>query len=368
MARTGKQKKQKKSSTCSSSSSSSSGNNEESVTANDVVIGEEDRLSDLPEDILINILSRLTTKDAQKTCVLSMQWELKWTKLHNLNFNDTHFPWRGRTKIEQFSLFVDRVLMLNRTIPLQSFYLSCSPSSPPPPLPIIIYDPIRINSWITAALIRDAEFIVIDACSQATVLPRYTHFNGPPSRVKELIILSPLTVRIPDNDLFATITKLDFSHVDLLGTPTIDDIGGDPAEEGGGRGGQLLVLKLPVLEYLNMFCCKWRKANFVKFEVPMLSSFNMTMMDRNYIFREFSRAFVFNICGGSKLREINLSGNLSESYDFLVSSPVQNASIKLMFFPRNWVDTGIRIATTLKQMMTLLSLELSGESLNVSSS
>ncbi|KAK3126212.1 hypothetical protein QOZ80_7AG0553230 [Eleusine coracana subsp. coracana] len=54
----------------------------------------EDRLSALPDDVLVLILLRLETEDAARTCVLSNRWRRIWTLLPELRFDaalDPHF-------------------------------------------------------------------------------------------------------------------------------------------------------------------------------------------------------------------------------------------------------------------------------------
>ncbi|KAI8548135.1 hypothetical protein RHMOL_Rhmol07G0248800 [Rhododendron molle] len=47
---------------------------------------EEDRISQLPNDILVNILSLLNSVEAAGTCVLSKRWQYVWTHVTALNF------------------------------------------------------------------------------------------------------------------------------------------------------------------------------------------------------------------------------------------------------------------------------------------
>ncbi|KAM7258415.1 hypothetical protein ACFE04_014156 [Oxalis oulophora] len=51
----------------------------------------EDRLSDLPEGLLCEILSRMETRYAVRTCVLSKRWTRMWPQLSCLNLNVDSF-------------------------------------------------------------------------------------------------------------------------------------------------------------------------------------------------------------------------------------------------------------------------------------
>ncbi|KAL5808930.1 hypothetical protein ACOSQ3_029621 [Xanthoceras sorbifolium] len=82
-----------------------------------------DIISKLPDDVLIQILSCLETRDAVKTCVLSSRWKNLWTFIYNLDFNDFDDK-HGSSR--NFEIFVDKVLSLCQSKDIQDFRLSCS--------------------------------------------------------------------------------------------------------------------------------------------------------------------------------------------------------------------------------------------------
>lgn len=49
----------------------------------------KDRISQLPDEILVNILSRLAVKEAADTSVLSRRWRSLWTWIDRLDFDAT---------------------------------------------------------------------------------------------------------------------------------------------------------------------------------------------------------------------------------------------------------------------------------------
>lgn len=46
-----------------------------------------DRVSDLPDEILVSILSLLTMREAVATCILSRRWRNMWTRSRSLKFD-----------------------------------------------------------------------------------------------------------------------------------------------------------------------------------------------------------------------------------------------------------------------------------------
>ncbi|XP_074270793.1 F-box/FBD/LRR-repeat protein At2g04230-like [Silene latifolia] len=77
-----------------------------------------DRLSEMPDEVLVNILSCMPTLDAVKTVLLRRFGNL-WTLIHNLEFDTYYFPdekaWVRR--------FVRNVLMLHQKPSIDSFVL-----------------------------------------------------------------------------------------------------------------------------------------------------------------------------------------------------------------------------------------------------
>ncbi|XP_059279809.1 LOW QUALITY PROTEIN: F-box/LRR-repeat protein At3g03360-like [Lycium ferocissimum] len=64
-----------------------------------------DCISQLPDAVLLQILSLLPTNDAVKSCVLSKRWRYLWTSIYNFLFID-----RNYNNVENFTSFVDHVL------------------------------------------------------------------------------------------------------------------------------------------------------------------------------------------------------------------------------------------------------------------
>jgi len=72
--------------------------------ANEVI---EDRLSDLPDGVILHILSLLDTKQVVRTCVLSKRWEHLWKRISTLILHSSRFSY-----VKQFTTFVSKILTL----------------------------------------------------------------------------------------------------------------------------------------------------------------------------------------------------------------------------------------------------------------
>ncbi|XP_071732486.1 putative F-box/LRR-repeat protein At3g59170 [Rutidosis leptorrhynchoides] len=70
------------------------------------MMAEEDRISNLPDDIIHHILSFLDLKYAMQTSALSKKWKLVWTLLPQLNFNSYNF-----SNPSHFNEFVKHALL-----------------------------------------------------------------------------------------------------------------------------------------------------------------------------------------------------------------------------------------------------------------
>ncbi|XP_071715155.1 uncharacterized protein [Rutidosis leptorrhynchoides] len=88
---------------------------------NVIVLDEEDRLSSLPLELILQILSRVDTKIAIQTCLLLIpRWKLIWTLMPCLNFS----RWGFKT-VTKFSEFVTHVLShRNHQVQVSSVKLS----------------------------------------------------------------------------------------------------------------------------------------------------------------------------------------------------------------------------------------------------
>ncbi|CAN8272127.1 unnamed protein product [Cochlearia groenlandica] len=83
-----------------------------------------DRISDLPESLISQILLHLPTKDTVKTSVLSNRWKNLWLKSPGLDLNSKDFPFSENEEI--FASFIDRFFDLNPNSRLEKFKVNYS--------------------------------------------------------------------------------------------------------------------------------------------------------------------------------------------------------------------------------------------------
>ncbi|XP_058179456.1 F-box protein At4g22280-like isoform X2 [Rhododendron vialii] len=128
----------------------------------------EDRISNLPNSLIAQILSCLPTKHAVATSVLSTRWKQLWTSITSFDIDDKLLlcPQNKSTDPSlqrSFTSFVRRVL-LHHVSCVQRFRLKCSQS----------YDASLVNGWIADTLLRnvrelDLAFSILD---HSTMLPQ----------------------------------------------------------------------------------------------------------------------------------------------------------------------------------------------------
>lgn len=94
-----------------------------------------DRLSDLPDALLISILSFLSIEKAVQTSTLSRRWKCLWMYHYNLNFG---CRWK----------LIDKVLPLHKGIKVQNLYIHTEYKDS---------DSVRVDSWIHFAVARRVE-------------------------------------------------------------------------------------------------------------------------------------------------------------------------------------------------------------------
>ncbi|CAN8253005.1 unnamed protein product [Cochlearia groenlandica] len=112
-----------------------------------------DRISRLPDDFLLQILSWLPTKDVLKTSLLSKRWRFLWRSVPRLNFDlslhDDVCP--------RFSQFVTRSLLLHKAHILDSLCIKIGS--------VCFNADVDIGIWVKTAIERFLRELSISYCS-----------------------------------------------------------------------------------------------------------------------------------------------------------------------------------------------------------
>ncbi|KAM5572450.1 F-box/LRR-repeat protein [Rosa sericea] len=121
-----------------------------------------DRISGMPDEILVSILSFLPLKEAQATCVLSRRWHYVWASLMTLNFDTKKRlstlkglkpKERDQGLIKRYAKWVDSVVEQHRAPRIDqfrvSFYLDKSFSS-------------SIDKWVEFALKKGVQMLELN--------------------------------------------------------------------------------------------------------------------------------------------------------------------------------------------------------------
>lgn len=109
---------------------------------------QRDKISDLPEDLLVHILSLLPTTYIVGTSGVSKRWKSLWKKVHKLRFNDRKFSGK---KYESFLHYVEKFLLLHKAPTLVSLKLRVGPQCTAD----------DIGLWIKLALDRNIRELII---------------------------------------------------------------------------------------------------------------------------------------------------------------------------------------------------------------
>ncbi|PPD70605.1 hypothetical protein GOBAR_DD32515 [Gossypium barbadense] len=108
-----------------------------------------DRLSELPDHVILHIMSFLPIKEAVRTCLLSTRWKDLFTSISNIELDGVL---RNKALRNRFMKFSDGFLSLRKDISVDRFRLCCGPG----------IDHRKINEWILYAVrhgVRELDLI-----------------------------------------------------------------------------------------------------------------------------------------------------------------------------------------------------------------
>ncbi|KAI4972118.1 hypothetical protein ZWY2020_003043 [Hordeum vulgare] len=128
----------------------------------------EDKISALPDGVLVHVLSHLCSREAVQTCVLSRRWRYLWRSVFCIDVSFVEFEDRAAEndleREEMFKMFVNHLLILRKPVDLKEFRLEYS---------LTVGDTVDIsansdhaNLWIAHALQYKAQTVKIGNYSE----------------------------------------------------------------------------------------------------------------------------------------------------------------------------------------------------------
>jgi hypothetical protein len=254
-------------------------------------------LVNLPEEILLHILSFLKTKDAVRTSVLCKRWEYLWASIPNLDFNQLHSsPAKRKRKRTLFMKFVERALSLRDSSVIERFTLRCD----------VLSDVSCVNMWISAAISHNVQelYIELENFEGDFSLPHclFTSKTLTSLGLYMCCILKLPTTICFSNLKFLRIGKVTFSDEYLT---------------------QQFFSGLPVLEELELNGCSWVGLKVVRISAPKLHSMSI------FEFESYEDGGCQVMIFGVSLKKFHYSGLLSSEYCLYESLSLEKACIYL---------------------------------------
>ncbi|KAH7843637.1 hypothetical protein Vadar_019032 [Vaccinium darrowii] len=205
-------------------------------------VGEgNDIISSLPENVLLHILSFLSTKDAIRTSILSRKWEYLWTSISIIEL-DGAYPLAAKKKKRHLLDFVERVLLLHDASDIKILIL-------------VLYKRVnssRLSSWICALIRHNIEELDLSL-----------HWNTQPIlpcclfTCQSLVVLKLSmywSLKVPSVTHFSKLKTLELSNVTFP-----DD-----------NSTQHLFSSCPVLQELGLVNCGWKNLKTITICIPTL--------------------------------------------------------------------------------------------------
>jgi len=231
-----------------------------------------DRISGLPDEVLVKILSFAPTKVAVSTSILSKRWEFLWMWLTKLEFG-------GKLYSEsEFKCFLDRNLSLHRAPVIESFCHKLSNS---------VLKPEDIRMWVVVVLSRYVrELEIYSSCYQdkQNILPSSLY------TCKSLVILKlngGILMDVPRMVCLPSLKTLVLKGVNyfkqeslqrlLSNCPVLEDLVVNLCHH--DNMGKFIVI-VPSLQRLSLYIGYKRVLDEFVIDTPSLEYFKL--VDRNY--------------------------------------------------------------------------------------
>ncbi|PIA34578.1 hypothetical protein AQUCO_03700101v1 [Aquilegia coerulea] len=234
---------------------------------------QEDRISDLSDELIHHIFSFLDMKDVVHTSILSNRWKTLWLSTPNLNFflllchdcmdhtlDDGDLCDSCLKKKRNFKDFIDRVLLLRGNYRIDKFNLYCTDSD---------VDTARLHTWILSLLDRKVQQLILE------VVIYYKTWELP----HKLFTSNISVLKLCCEDFYNARARLPIS-ICTAERIKILELNSVMFPDGIGYGGEL-ILSCPVLETLKIARCDLSNIKVLTVSTPQLQRLKFVSLYTN---------------------------------------------------------------------------------------
>jgi hypothetical protein len=209
----------------------------------------DDMISDLPEGVLLHILSFVPTKDAIRTSILAKKWKHLWTYLSVFHFEIVHPRYEPKKQNQNNTpnCLLDLVeRLMHKSTRVERLGVRIFSTN---------VDTDKVSSIISSAANHKVQYLNLSlgALNDKFVLPIPRSFSAFES-LNELCLGLQFTLHIPSGICFPSLKKLVISYVTFANENSV----------------QQLFSGCPVLQELRLYKCYWENINRISVSISTL--------------------------------------------------------------------------------------------------
>ncbi|CAA7056374.1 unnamed protein product [Microthlaspi erraticum] len=171
----------------------------------------EDRISELPDDLLLQILSSVPTEDVIATSALSKRWRSVWKMVPKLTFNYE----RLKRERHRFPEIVCRTLLSHKAPELESLHLVARVNS----------EALDVGTWMRTTFARPVRELVLDLRNQRKVPVSLTSVLWRCSnKLDTLKLKNSIILEFPSWVCFSSLRKLHLEYVEFKDEASVSNL------------------------------------------------------------------------------------------------------------------------------------------------